>query len=161
MCYGDFMVGDVTYAGVARGYWGDPGSPMLPSGHLLTHVRGAAPQACLAYRAEGGRVIVVLSSRDKLEMEAMFRRTIPEDARCGSTFVFRQARPFPRACPVRAHAARVRGGRGSVQECISALWGTQSALSVAASPGDSAGGMTTAVYSCHIFTSTHSRMLCV
>lgn len=72
---------------------------MLPSGHLLTHVRSAAPQACLAYRAEGGRVIVVLSSRDKLEMEAMFRRTIPEDARCGSTFVFRQARPSPLPSP--------------------------------------------------------------
>lgn len=37
-------------------------------------------------------MIVVLSKREKLEMEAMFRRTIPEDARYGSTFVFRQAR---------------------------------------------------------------------
>lgn len=46
----------------------------------------------LAYRGDGGRVIVVLSKREKLEMEAMFRRTIPEDARYGSTFVFRQAR---------------------------------------------------------------------
>ena len=37
-------------------------------------------------------MIVVLSSRDKLEMEALFRRTIPDKARYGSTFVFRQAR---------------------------------------------------------------------
>lgn len=49
-------------------------------------------QLSLAYRGDGGRVIVVLSKREKLEMEAMFRRTIPEEARYGSTFVFRQAR---------------------------------------------------------------------
>ncbi len=49
-------------------------------------------QLSLAYRGDGGRVIVVLSKREKLEMEAMFRRTIPEEARYGSTFVFRQVR---------------------------------------------------------------------
>ena len=36
--------------------------------------------------------MVVLSKREKLEMEDMFRRTIPEVARYGTRFVFRQAR---------------------------------------------------------------------
>ena len=47
-------------------------------------------QLCLAYRSEGGRTVVVLSKREKLEMEDMFRRTIPEVARYGTRFVFRQ-----------------------------------------------------------------------
>lgn len=68
------------------------------------HARGTTlcDQACLAYRADGGRVVVVLSSRDKLVMEAMFRRTIPEAARYGSTFVFRQVWPSntPNPSPV-------------------------------------------------------------
>lgn len=51
-------------------------------------------QVCLAYRCDGGRVVVVLSSRDKLEMEDLFRRTIPEDARYGTQFVFRQGNPL-------------------------------------------------------------------
>ena len=36
--------------------------------------------------------MVVLCKREKLEMEDMFRRTIPEVARYGTRFVFRQAR---------------------------------------------------------------------
>jgi hypothetical protein len=46
----------------------------------------------MAYRSEGGRTVVVLCKREKLEMEDMFRRTIPEVARYGTRFVFRQAR---------------------------------------------------------------------
>ena len=51
-------------------------------------------QVCLAYRSDGGRVVVVLCSRDKLEMEALFRRTIPQDSRYGTQFVFRQVLPY-------------------------------------------------------------------
>lgn len=51
-------------------------------------------QACLAYRNDGGRVIVVLSQRSKLEMESSFRRSIPESERHKSQFVFRQGSPL-------------------------------------------------------------------
>ena len=51
-------------------------------------------QLCLAYRNEGGRVIVVLSLVPKTEMEEMFRFIIPQDQRFGSTFVFRQGNPL-------------------------------------------------------------------
>ena len=47
-------------------------------------------QLCKAYRNEGGRTIVILSQQPKLEMEATFRRTIPNNQRFGSSFVFRQ-----------------------------------------------------------------------
>ena len=33
---------------------------------------------------------MVLSSRSKLEMEELFRRTIPENTRFGTRFVFRE-----------------------------------------------------------------------
>ena len=51
-------------------------------------------QLCLAYRNEGGRVIVVLSQVPKTEMEEMFRYIIPDRQRYGSTFVFRQGNPL-------------------------------------------------------------------
>ncbi|EIE20310.1 hypothetical protein COCSUDRAFT_67575 [Coccomyxa subellipsoidea C-169] len=51
-------------------------------------------QLCLAYRTDGGRVIVVLSLVPKTEMEDTFRNIIPEDERYGSTFVFRQGNPL-------------------------------------------------------------------
>ena len=51
-------------------------------------------QLCLAYRNEGGRVIVVLSHVPKTEMEEMFRYIIPDRQRYGSTFVFRQGNPL-------------------------------------------------------------------
>lgn len=47
-------------------------------------------QLCLAYKNDGGRVIVVMTTREKLEMEATFRRVIPESKRLGTQFVFRQ-----------------------------------------------------------------------
>ena len=47
-------------------------------------------QLCLAFRSAGGTVAVVLSSRSKLEMEELFRRTIPEESRFGTRFVFRE-----------------------------------------------------------------------
>jgi hypothetical protein len=50
-------------------------------------------QLCLAYRNEGGRVIVVLSGVPKTEMEDTFRHIIAEPDRHGSTFVFRRV-PF-------------------------------------------------------------------
>ena len=48
-------------------------------------------QTCHAYESEGGRVIVVMTQRDKIGMEALFRRVIPPHKRLGSQFVFRQA----------------------------------------------------------------------
>lgn len=51
-------------------------------------------QLCLAYRNEGGRVIVVLSKVPKTEMEETFRFIIPDQQRYGSTFVFRQGNPL-------------------------------------------------------------------
>ena len=51
-------------------------------------------QLCLAYRNEGGRVIVVLSQVPKTEMEETFRYIIPDRERHGSTFVFRQGNPL-------------------------------------------------------------------
>ncbi|KAK9903985.1 hypothetical protein WJX75_001909 [Coccomyxa subellipsoidea] len=51
-------------------------------------------QLCLAYRTDGGRVIVVLSLVPKTEMEDTFRAIIPESERYGSTFVFRQGNPL-------------------------------------------------------------------
>lgn len=48
------------------------------------------PQLCQAYRNDGGRVIVVMTRKPKLELEATFRRIIPDVLRFGSTFVFRQ-----------------------------------------------------------------------
>ena len=53
-----------------------------------------AMQLCLAYRNEGGRVIVVLSLVPKTEMEETFRFIIPQEQRYGSTFVFRQGNPL-------------------------------------------------------------------
>jgi hypothetical protein len=72
-------------------------------------------QICLAYRHEGGRVVVVLSSRNKLEMEAAFRRTLPECMRFGSRFVFRQVRQRPAKAPLfcLAPPARARHERSA------------------------------------------------
>ena len=53
-----------------------------------------AMQLCLAYRNEGGRVIVVLSLVPKTEMEETFRFIIPQEQRYRSTFVFRQGNPL-------------------------------------------------------------------
>ncbi|KAG2488904.1 hypothetical protein HYH03_012534 [Edaphochlamys debaryana] len=51
-------------------------------------------QLCQAYRSDGGTVVVVMSERPKLEMEATFRRTLPEPQRLGSRFVFRHGSPL-------------------------------------------------------------------
>ncbi|KAK9810370.1 hypothetical protein WJX72_009592 [[Myrmecia] bisecta] len=51
-------------------------------------------QVCLAYKNDGGRCIVVLTKRDKLQMEATFRRIIPDPQRFGTSFVFRQGSPL-------------------------------------------------------------------
>lgn len=47
-------------------------------------------QICLAYKPTGGRTIAVLSSRPKLEMEDLFKGTIPDNKRHKSTLIFRQ-----------------------------------------------------------------------
>lgn len=51
-------------------------------------------ELCLAYRTEGGRTIVVLTGREKLELEELFARTLPQEKRYGSRFVFRQGNPL-------------------------------------------------------------------
>ena len=68
-----------------------------------------AMQLCLAYRNEGGRVIVVLSLVPKTEMEETFRFIIPQEERYRSTFVFRQGNPLlPDALRVRRRVLRRR-----------------------------------------------------
>lgn len=60
-------------------------------------LRLISSQVCLAYRCEGSkrsRCAVVLCQREKLQMEAEFRRVIPEARRCGTRFVFRQGLPL-------------------------------------------------------------------
>ena len=42
--------------------------------------------------------MVVMTQRDKIGMEALFRRVIPPHKRHGSQFVFRQARTCSTAC---------------------------------------------------------------
>ncbi len=51
-------------------------------------------QVCLAYRNDGGRVCVVLSPVEKLEMEARLAELIPPASRFGTTFVVRQGLPL-------------------------------------------------------------------
>ncbi|KAK9843129.1 hypothetical protein WJX74_007389 [Apatococcus lobatus] len=77
------------------------GSPIYEKDHVLVLGWGKnqidqemiwklLSQLCLAYKNDGGRVIVVMTTREKLEMEATFRRVIPESKRLGTQFVFRQ-----------------------------------------------------------------------
>lgn len=47
-------------------------------------------QVCLAYRNGEPKVVVVMSQQPKLEMEATFRRIIPNEQRFGTRFVFRE-----------------------------------------------------------------------
>ena len=54
--------------------------------------QSVAGQVCLAYRNDGGRVCVVLSPVEKLEMEARLNELIPPASRFGTTFVVRQVR---------------------------------------------------------------------
>ncbi len=56
-------------------------------------------QVCLAYKSEGGRIIAVLSSRPKPDMEQLLKEALPIDARSGSAIVVRQG---------------ARGSRGSL-----------------------------------------------
>ena len=48
----------------------------------------------MAYRTEGGRCVVILCQREKLAMEADFRRILPPERRHGTRFVFRQGLPM-------------------------------------------------------------------
>uniref|UniRef100_A0A383W1D6 Uncharacterized protein n=1 Tax=Tetradesmus obliquus TaxID=3088 RepID=A0A383W1D6_TETOB len=81
------------------------GSPVYEAGHYL--VLGWAVsqrdlelliklvgQLISSAAADGGATIVVLTQREKLEMEELFRRTIPPAARAGSRLVFRQGSPL-------------------------------------------------------------------
>lgn len=81
------------------------GSPVYETGHVLIlgwcksqrdleTVRKILQQLCLAYSSEGGTTVVVLTQREKLEMEAIFRRAVPDEERCGTKFVFRYGSPL-------------------------------------------------------------------
>lgn len=87
---------------------------------LCTHPWGHvdAAQMCRAYKAEGGRTLVVMTQRSKLEMEAAFWRWLPEARRHGSTLVFRCA---PQGwVGGGAHVERTRGAhRPRVGGCVS------------------------------------------
>lgn len=48
----------------------------------------------LAYRNEGGRTVVVMTEREKMELEELFGRTLPPERRHNSRFVFRQGNPL-------------------------------------------------------------------
>lgn len=52
-------------------------------------------QICLAHESSQGTTIAVLSQREKLDMEAHFRRVLPDALRFGSRLVFRQG-----TCPL-------------------------------------------------------------
>ncbi|KAK9845991.1 hypothetical protein WJX81_007900 [Elliptochloris bilobata] len=60
----------------------------------LEVVQKVVSQLCHAYEAEDGRVIVVMTQRAKLELEALFRRILPAPQRFGSQLVFRQGSPL-------------------------------------------------------------------
>ena len=63
---------------------------MKHAGKLQAQERlGPLCQICWAYRGEGGRTVVVLCAREKLDMETTFRRVMPESSHYGSRFVFR------------------------------------------------------------------------
>ncbi|CAL8468748.1 g8288 [Coccomyxa elongata] len=81
------------------------GSRVFETGHILVLgfcdsqrdlevVQKILSQVCQAYAADGGRVIVVMTQREKIGMEALFRRVIPPHKRCGCNFVFRQGSPL-------------------------------------------------------------------
>ena len=72
-----------------------------PAAGSLTMAAGPATelkipdlQVCMAYRTEGGRCVVILCQREKLAMEADFRRILPPERRHGTRFVFRQGLPM-------------------------------------------------------------------
>ncbi|BDA43260.1 probable ion channel POLLUX at N-terminal half [Coccomyxa sp. Obi] len=81
------------------------GSRVFETGHILVLgfcdsqrdlevVQKILSQVCQAYAADGGRVVVVMTQREKIGMEALFRRVIPPHKRCGCNFVFRQGSPL-------------------------------------------------------------------
>jgi len=64
------------------------------SGETVERRARGLRQVCLAYRNDGGRVCVVLSPVEKLEMEARLAELIPPASRFGTTFVVRQGLPL-------------------------------------------------------------------
>jgi len=72
---------------------------------------------CLAYKSEGGRIIAVLSSRPKPDMEQLLKEALPIDARSGSAIVVRQGAGLsgslrPDAASCRRAPDPSRRGRG-------------------------------------------------
>jgi len=72
----------------------DGQNPPPPLNHNNVRPLVATPQICSAYKTDGGRCVVVLSTRSKVEMEMTFRRIIPDEKRFGSSFVFRSGSPL-------------------------------------------------------------------
>ena len=74
-----------------------PGAGLRPNAGDGRHVRSGltgclCAQICYAYAADGGRTVVVLGSKDKVVMEKLFRKAIPD--RRGSRFIFRKGNPL-------------------------------------------------------------------
>jgi len=77
-------------------------------------------QVCLAYKSEGGRIIAVLSSRPKPDMEQLLKEALPIDARSGSAIVVRQGARSSRGPSARMRrrtAARPRYHVGRGKRC--------------------------------------------
>lgn len=81
------------------------GSSVYETGHILILAWGSSQkdleqimkilhQICCAYRNDGGTTVVVLTQREKLEMEQAGRKYLPMDLRHGTQFVFRQGSPL-------------------------------------------------------------------
>lgn len=60
----------------------------------LEVVQRILTELCLAYRREGGVVVVVLCSREKVWMESWSKEVVPYAQRHGSTIVFREGNPL-------------------------------------------------------------------
>lgn len=81
------------------------GSPVYESGHIvllawcdhgqgLEQVARVLSQICDAYKDRGGTIVVVLTPRDKLEMESVMKRALPYNNRKGTQMVFRCGHPL-------------------------------------------------------------------
>lgn len=68
--------------------WGESARDLSQAATLLR-------QLCAASASQGGAVIVVLAAhREKLDLETIFRESLPLEARLGSEIVFRQGSPL-------------------------------------------------------------------
>ena len=60
-------------------------------------------QVCLAHRSSQGTTVAVLSQLEKFDMESHFRRVLPDAARFGCRWAFRQGKAFCSNVTCRMH----------------------------------------------------------